>query len=200
MYERVDTSSTVEIKQDQILKAALLAAMLVMSVFVVWELWSDPLHWLQPGIPKRDKLLLSMYLFLIVALPLSALAAFQLVTMRGTILTISPLGICDRRFSVDTVPWSKVNGVGEWQSPNKQRARWSRVVTLSLTAPIADILRLRPLARWSTFPVGQLGSELKISAGGIKASYEDIRNLITAFAKAHANLDLTPSSRLVRQS
>jgi hypothetical protein len=200
MYENIDTSSKVEIEQNQALKAGLLIGSAVVFALGVWELWADPAHMFQHHGYSTGKALLATWLLVLLAPVLALLAGFQLVRTRGSVLIVSPRGICDRRFSFDTVPWTSVVAVSEWQASNRWYARPSRVVQLSLTAPVAQVLRIRTMAKWTHFPTRSLGNELKVSSGGIKASYEDVRNVIAAFAKAHANLDLSPSSRLVRQS
>lgn len=197
MYERVDTSSTVEIEHDTARAAVILIGSLVVFTLAAWELWADPLQMLQSWSRRPHRAAFAMWLLVVLAAAIALLFAIQMIRLRGAVLTVSPHGICDSRYSFDTVPWSSVTDVTEWQAPQRRKVPAPRAIKLLLAAPLAEVLQLRTMARWECYP---LGNEMMISASGIKASFDDIRNLITAFANAHANLDPSSSSRLVRSS
>jgi hypothetical protein len=185
MYERVDTSSIVEIEHDPVVMVALILASLAFVVLGWWLAF----HLVSARAVFMGWATMSVFgLFTI-------LGVRRLLTMRGPVLTISPQGVCDRRFSEDLVAWSGVTAVGEW------KYRTNRMVTLSLAPGVEGKLRRSRFARLMRWPDKAPGAGgMTIPSIGLKASFCDIRNLITAFAKAHANLDPSPSSRPVRQS
>ena len=188
MYEDVDTSSTVEIEQDPVV---MFGMVLGSAAFVACGVWM-----VNDADQSVKTLIFGWAGIVFFGLCLVVIAA-QGLRQRGPVLVVSPQGVTDRRArNARLLPWSDVSSVGEW------RVRGQRMVVLGLRPAAWERLAgKKPVVTFLRKANAALGADgLLISASGLKASYSDIRNLITAFAKAHANLDPTPSSRLVRQS
>jgi len=188
MYERVDTSSTVEIEQDPVVMVGLIlvcAAFVAVAVSTI----SGPDH-------STKDLVFGWVGIVFFGFGLVVLAV-RLLRLRGPALTVSPQGLMDRRTrNPQLLPWSDVRSVGEW------RHRGQRMVILGLSSEAKERLaKGKPLTAIFFKANVALGADgLAVTATGLKASFHDIQNLITAFANAHANLDQSSSSRPARQS
>lgn len=185
MYERVDTSSTVQVGQNLARMISVVVVCLAL-VAVGWWMAFDPV--------SRPRHTLAGWVGMSVSGGLAILGAARLITSRGPVLTVSPHGVRYRHFAAKLVSWNEVTAISEWKYLANRSVMLSLAPGVEGVSPRGIVGRLLRGPR----PVGVHG--MLISAGDLRASYEDIRNLITAFAKAHANLDLTPSTRLVRQS
>lgn len=185
MTAMIDTSSTVEIELGRAKMITFVFVCLAL-VAVCWWMAFDP--------ASRPKHILAGWVGIPVSGGLAVLALTRLFAWRGPILTVSPHGVRYRHFAAKQVSWNEVTAISEWKYLANRSVMLSLAPGVEGVSPRGFVGRLLRGPR----PVGVHG--MLISAGDLRASYEDIRNLITAFAKAHANLDLTPSSRLARQS
>jgi hypothetical protein len=185
MYEHVDTSSTVEIELDRVVMVGIIIVCLAFTATAWWAVFDPASH-------GRD--IVAGWVGMLFFGGLTLLGTVRLFTWRGPVLTVSPQGVRYRHFATDLVPWSGVTAVGEWKYP------LARSVMLSLAPGVEEKLLHRSIIRrWLRGPNRAFGvNGMLVSAMGLKASYYDIRNLITAFASAHANID--PPSGLVRPS
>lgn len=188
MYERVDTSSTVAIEQDPVAMVRLLLGCVAFVAVGVWMINYQP--------QSANALIAGWVGICFFGLCVVAIVA-RLLLLRGPALIVSPQGLTDRRpRRAQLLRWSDVRSVGEWSH------RGQRMVLLGLSSEAKERLATRTAGGAFLSKVNAaLGADGRcIQTSGLKASFNDIRNLITAFANAHANLDSSASSRLVRQS
>jgi len=192
MYESIDTSSTVEIEHDPVVMTGIVLGLVALTgVSVLPMLGTSSIFLLIVG-----------SLWILACAYLTMVWTARLMVVRGAVLTVSPDGVCDTRFSRDVLPWSGVRDVAVRSSANIPMKTMMLVVDRAALAALKPVpFYLRTGLPSGTFTSTNWTPALLVSAFGLKASFYDIRNLLFAFAEAHAKLDPTniSSRRLVRQ-
>jgi hypothetical protein len=192
MYESIDTSSTVEIEHDPVVMTGIVLGLVALTGVSVLPMFGT----------TSIFLLIVGSLWILACAFLTMVWTARLMVVRGAVLTVSPNGVRDTRFSRDMLPWSGVSDVAVRSSANIPMKTMMLVVdraALSVLKPVPFYLRTGLPS--GTFTSTSWAPALLISAFGLKASFYDIRNLLFAFAEAHAKLDPTniSSRRLARQ-
>lgn len=192
MYESIDTSSTVEIEHDPVVMTGIVLGLVALTGFELWPLFRD----------SSIFMLIGGVLWTLVCAFLTLLWTARLLVVRGAVLTVSPDGVRDTRYSRDVLPWSGVSDVAVRNSANIPMKTMMLVVDRAALSALKPVpFYLRTALPSGTFTSTSWSPALLISAFGLKASFYDIRNLLFAFAEAHAKLDPTniSSRRLARQ-
>jgi hypothetical protein len=106
-------------------------------------------------------------------------AAWQLLSQSGPVITMSPQGIRDTRIAAETIPWSAVTNV------STLKYRYSRSVGLSIDATIEARLTFSRIVR-CTRPINLAfgEEELPISASGMKTDFEMLMASTMAYWQA----------------
>ncbi|CAN7337550.1 hypothetical protein LJR016_001804 [Devosia sp. LjRoot16] len=194
MYENIDTSSTVEIEHDPVIMTGTVLGLVALTGVGVWPFLRE----------SSIFLLIGGALWTLCCAFLTLRWVARLLVVRGPVLTVSPNGVHDTRFSSDVLPWGDVCDV----TVRTSTTSGVPAKTVELVVDRAALSALKPVPFYlrTGFPSGSFtntgwAATLPISAFGLKASFYDIRNLLFAFAEAHAKLDPTniSSRRLARQ-
>jgi hypothetical protein len=102
---------------------------------------------------------------------------------RGPVLTISPEGIQDRRFSDQTVPWEEIIEVTEWSY------RSTRSIRLILEPSLLATIELKPLARSSQGFNKLFGIEgMLISAMALRISHQELLRTVWAYHQYYGSI------------
>jgi hypothetical protein len=107
------------------------------------------------------------------------LGALSRVFTGGSVITVTPVGICDRRVAADLIPWSAIREIGVWQY------RSQRIMVLAIE-PLAEAqLNLPPIARWTRGANRALGADgLCVSAHGLKIDFDELLRTSRAYLQA----------------
>jgi hypothetical protein len=192
MYENIDTSSTVEIEHDPVVMTGAVLGLMALTGVGVWPFFHE----------SSIFLLIGGSLWTLGGAFLTLRWVARLLTVRGPVLTVSPTGVRDTRFSRDVLAWAGVRDVAVRSSTNIPMKTMMLVVDRAALSALKRVpFYLRTGLPSGTFNGTGWAPALLISAFGLKASFYDIRNLLFAFAEVHAKLDLTniSSRRLARQ-
>ena len=109
--------------------------------------------------------------------PVTALLLWRLMTQRGTVITLSPDGLCDIRVSPDVVPWTAIKSLATWQHSGQ------KVLIVALMPGEEEKLKLTTLARMTRSANSKLGADgLAVTAHGTKIAHEDLLASALAYA------------------
>ena len=101
---------------------------------------------------------------------------WRAVTMRGTVITLSPEGIQDVRIAPDTIAWSAIQNVSTWQM------RRQKIIILKLDPQTEANLPLSKIARWTREANKKLGADgLYVVPQGINTNYDGLMGAIQAY-------------------
>ncbi len=107
---------------------------------------------------------------------------WRLLTQRGPVITLSPMGFRDIRVSHDAVPWPAIASIGTWTHSGQ------RIMVLSLKPGEEEKLRLTTIARMSRGANARLGADgLAIAAQGTKINHDRLIEATAAYAQAHSD-------------
>jgi hypothetical protein len=109
--------------------------------------------------------------------------ALPRVFTSGPVITITPMGICDRRVAADLIPWSAVREIGVWEIRSQFTSQRTMVLAIE---PLAEAqLNLTPMVRWTRGANRALGADgLCIMAQGLKISFDELLSTSRSYWQA----------------
>ncbi|SIQ03460.1 hypothetical protein SAMN05880561_101893 [Rhizobium sp. RU33A] len=111
---------------------------------------------------------------------------WRVISLRGTVLRMSPEGIHDIRLASGTIPWRAIEDVFTWTH------RGQCVVVLQVSPEVENQLGLSRIARVTRGANAALGADgLCITSAGLNLSHDDLLALIAAYTAAdHGKSDV----------
>jgi hypothetical protein len=111
------------------------------------------------------------------------LLALSRVFRTGPVITITPVGICDRRVAPDLIPWSAIREIGVWEIRSQFTSQRTMVLAIE---PLAEAqLNLTPIVRWTRGANRSLGADgLCVSAQGLKISFDELLRTSRSYLQA----------------
>ena len=105
--------------------------------------------------------------------------AWQMLTQRGPVITLSPQGFRDTRIAAETIPWSAITNV------STLNYRYSRSVAVSVDPAVAARISFSVVVR-CTHPINRAFGydEIPISASGVNTDFEALMASTTAYWQA----------------
>lgn len=108
------------------------------------------------------------------------IALWRLLTQRGPVITLSPVGLRDVRVSNDVIPWQAINSLKTWQMSGQQ------VMVVGLIDGEEAKLKLTTIARMSRGANARLGADgLAMTAQGTKISHAELMDAAIAYAERY---------------
>lgn len=168
----VDTTRVLEIRGSpaKMIGLVLLAAgMTALGVALMWMGHKEP-----------SLLLLAIGIVAALFFGASTLAiAWRAVSLKGSVVTLTPSGIRDVRVAAREIPWDRVEGISTWSHQGQ------KIMVLAVAPDVEAGLELTPIARWSRGPNRSLGADgLCVSVQGLEIGYEDLLAASVAYAQA----------------
>lgn len=172
---RSETLGTIEIGQSPFKMLGLAALSLVMvgaSAFAVF------------GLPGQDRGSLLAFIGIVGMLffGLCGVAiAWRALAVRGPVVTLSPQGLHDVRVSRLPIPWTAVRTLHTWSF------RGQKILVVGVDPETEQDIELTRIARWTRGPNQSLGADgLSVTAQGLKITYEQLLDLVRAYASTYA--------------
>ena len=175
MRETIDTTATRQFGQDHMTTISALLGCLAFVAVGLWALLAAP-HFPSPG-----KLIFGGTLGVIGFGGFAAVGVARLIAWHRPLIIISPYGVRDARNTPDLVPWSSVVAIGEYRSGSGLRS-----IKLTLDPTAEAKVRRYPVVRLLRSLSPGLRSGEFISAHGTSVPYDELRDLVGAYARHHA--------------
>lgn len=161
----IDTNHTIEIRLSP---WRMIGTIVVAVAFVLISLFITPSH----GFIGQVVGTFGVVFFGFIAL----VATWRLLALRGTIVTVSPRGVRDRRVTGEIVPWSAIRGVSTWSAYNQP------AIVLAVDPAYERALKLTAMARLTRPLNAAVGADgLCIASQGLKMGHEALLDTITAY-------------------
>lgn len=161
----IDTTRTIEIKQSPWRMIGIIAAGGAL-VATSWFLAIQP-QWTVQAIGWFGVLFFGAML---------VIAIWRLLTLTGSVITVSPRGVRDTRVASDIVPWSAINGISTWSAYNQP------AIVLAVDPAIERTLHLTRLARLTRKANAAVGADgLCIASQGLRMGHDALLETITAY-------------------
>jgi hypothetical protein len=171
-----DTSKTLEIAASPV-KMILLAVGGAAFVIVGWFLARATEG---TGRYSREMVNLAGWAALVFFGAITLLIVWRLFTQRGTVVTLSPMGLTDIRVSLDVVAWPAVDRISTWSHSGQ------RIMIVALKPGEEAKLKLSTIARLTRGANAKLGADgLAVTAQGLKIGYDDLLSTTMAYAERH---------------
>ena len=101
---------------------------------------------------------------------------WRTIAQRGTIVTLSPDGISDKRLASKTIPWDVVEDVFIWTN------RGQRVMVLQVAPEVEGTLGLTRIAKMTRKTNAALGADgLCVTATGLDVRHDDLLAMTIAY-------------------
>jgi hypothetical protein len=177
MTNSIDTNQTITVDQDP---AKMVGIMLGCLAFVGLGL---VLVLVPSDISRHAKAAVAGWLCITFFGGLAILALVRLVTQRsGPVLTISPWGFRDTRFSDTVIPWSQIVEVTDWSYRSQTMVRLIIAPSFETGIPLKVYARVtRPLNE------GLGAGGLVSPATGLRISDHDLRDVVTAYHQRYGS-------------
>ena len=164
----IDTSLTRTFRQKPGKMALLLLGCLAFIVIGV----ITGRHLEQSGDSRAWEAYLSVAVFALLAVGV----VWRTITQRGTVVTLSPDGISDRRLASKMIPWQVIEDVFTWTE------RGQRVMVLQVAPEVESGLGLTRIAKMTRKANAALGADgLCITATGLDVRYDDLLAMTIAY-------------------
>ncbi|MGL4323997.1 MAG: STM3941 family protein [Beijerinckiaceae bacterium] len=112
--------------------------------------------------------------------PVALIGLWRMVTQRGTVITLAPEGLHDRRVTKSFVPWHAIDSIVTWQHARQ------RIMVLKVKRSEEEKLQLTPIAGMSRGVNAKLGADgLSITAQGTQISHDNLMAATIAYAERH---------------
>lgn len=105
---------------------------------------------------------------------------WRFMTVRGPVVTLSPVGIRDMRIAEETIPWRAIRGISTWEYQRQ------KVMVLQVDPALERRLTLSTIARMSRRANAALGADgLCVAATGLSMRYADLLATTKAYAREY---------------
>ena len=161
----IDTTRTIEIRQSpwEMLKMlAIGIGFIATSIFIAYQ---------------GNFFYLTIGIFGVVFFgALTLYVLWRLLTQMGTVVTVSPTGIRDKRIAADMVPWSAITGISTWEAYNQP------AIILAVRPEVEKRLHLSMMTRLTRRANASLGADgLAIASQGLSVGHDALLNTINAY-------------------
>jgi hypothetical protein len=172
--DTLDTSRTIEIEPSLWKMAGVAILGVIMTILPL----AFALHWVQPEVLKHGTETASFAAAAFFGLCTLGIV-WRLFTASGPIVTISPQGFRDTRLAAGLIPWAAITDIGTWTYRGQQ------ILVLKISPATERKLSLTKIARFTRSANKALGADgLCIAVAGLKISYDELLETVTAYANA----------------
>jgi len=118
---------------------------------------------------------------------LTLLVLWRLVASMGPVVTVSPMGLRDKRVTADLIPWSAITDIATWSAYNQPS------IIVAVDPAVEKRLRLSLITRMTRRANASLGADgLAVGSQGLHMGHDELIAAIMAYWRRYGRLSYRP--------